>query len=50
MHEFVIYMNEKCTELKLFKTRFANPHGMDMLNNYSCCDDVVILSKEAIKN
>ena len=50
MSEFVLYMNEKCTELKMYKTRFSNPHGMDMLNNYSCCEDVLILSKEALQN
>ena len=46
----MLYMNEKCSELKMYRTRFSNPHGMDMLNNYSCCDDVLILSKEALKN
>ena len=45
MYEFVSYMNEKCTKLKMFKTRFSNPHGLDVLNNYSCCDDVLIMSK-----
>ena len=48
--EFLDYMNEKSTKLKMFKTRFANPHGLDNLNNYSCCDDVLLMSKEAMKN
>lgn len=43
-------MNEKCTKLKMFKTRFSNPHGLDMFNNYSCCDDVLIMSLEGMKN
>lgn len=34
----------------MFKTRFANPHGLDMLNNYSCCDDVLIMAREAMKD
>jgi D-alanyl-D-alanine carboxypeptidase (penicillin-binding protein 5/6) len=48
MHEFVCYMNEKCHRLKMYKTRFSNPHGLDMLNNYSCCDDVLLLANEAM--
>ena len=43
-------MNEKCHSLKMFKTRFANPHGLDMLNNYSCCDDVLIMAQLAMQN
>jgi D-alanyl-D-alanine carboxypeptidase len=31
------------------KTRFANPHGLDHINNYSCCEDVLIMCKEAMK-
>ena len=50
MFEFLDYMNEKSTKLKMFKTRFGNPHGLDHLNNYSCCDDVLLMSKEAMKN
>ena len=34
----------------MFRTRFANPHGLDHLNNYSCCDDVLTMCLEAVKN
>ena len=33
----------------MYKTRFSNPHGLDVLNNYSCCDDVLLMCKEAMK-
>ena len=33
----------------MFKTRFSNPHGLDSFNHYSTCDDVLIMSKEAMK-
>ena len=29
----------------MYKTRFSNPHGLDTANHYSCCDDVLIMSK-----
>ena len=50
MFEFISYMNDKCHHLKMYKTRFSNPHGLDMLNNYSCCDDVLIMAKEGMNN
>lgn len=31
------------------KTRFANPHGLDHINNYSTCEDVYIMCKEFMK-
>lgn len=34
----------------MYKSRFANSHGMDMINNYSCCEDILILTQEAMKN
>lgn len=42
-------MNEKCQAMKIYKTRFANPHGMDMINNYSCCEDVLKITQESLK-
>lgn len=39
-------MNQKAKTLRMYKTRFANPHGLDHLNNYSCCEDVYLMSKE----
>lgn len=34
----------------MYKTRFANSHGMDMLNNYSCCEDILKMTQYAMKN
>lgn len=31
------------------KTRFANPHGLDHINNYSTCEDVYAMCTEAMK-
>lgn len=45
MTEFINYMNEKAKLLKMTKTRFGNVHGLDHTNNYSCCEDVLIMSK-----
>ena len=45
MFEFIFYMNDKCIEMRMNKTRFVNPHGMDMLNHYSSCEDMLIVSK-----
>lgn len=50
MQEFINYMNEKCKVLKMNKTKFGNPHGLDHINNYSCCEDVLIMSQEGMKN
>lgn len=33
----------------MFKTKFANPHGLDHVNNYSCCEDVYLMCVEAMK-
>lgn len=32
------------------KTRFANPHGLDHPQNYSCCEDVYLMIVEALKD
>ena len=42
------YMNAKAKGLRMYKTRFANPHGLDHINNYSCCEDVYLMCKEAM--
>ncbi len=49
MQEFILYMNEKSLKMKMYKTRFANPHGLDTINHYSSCDDTLIMSKEVMK-
>ena len=33
----------------MYRTRFSNPHGLDAINNYSCCEDVLIMCKELMK-
>lgn len=43
-------MNNKAKNLRMYKTRFANPHGLDHINNYSCCEDVYIMCKEAMNS
>lgn len=43
-------MNDRCQQMKIVRTRFANPHGMDMLNNYSCCEDLLRITQEAMKS
>lgn len=50
MAEFVNMMNEKAKSLKMHKTRFANSHGLDHINNYSCCEDILLMCKEAMRN
>ncbi len=43
-------MNNKGKDLRMYKTRFANPHGLDHINNYSCCEDVYLMCKEAMNH
>ena len=43
-------MNQVTRDLNMSKTRFANPHGLDHINNYSCCEDVYTMCREAMKN
>lgn len=43
MQEFISFMNEKCKIYKMNRTKFANPHGLDHIHNYSCCEDVLIM-------
>ena len=45
MIEFINFMNEKAKILKMTKSKFANPHGLDHPNNYSCCEDILIMCK-----
>ena len=49
MFEFILFMNDRSTMMKMNRTRFTNPHGMDMLNHYSTCEDMLTLSKESMK-
>ena len=40
-------MNKKARELKMFRTSFANPHGLGNVLNYSTASDMLILSGHA---
>ena len=42
-------MNNRAKMLGMNKTRFANPHGLDHINNYSTCEDVYAMCSEAMK-
>jgi len=46
---FAAMMNARATEAGLNGTRFANPHGLDAENHYSCADDVAELSRIAME-
>ena len=43
-------MNSKGRALNMLKSRFANPHGLDNINNYSCCEDLSLMCAEAMKS
>ena len=47
---FVEMMNEKCTELGAFHTRFANPHGLDQSGHYTTARDLALISSYAMRN
>lgn len=47
---FIKAMNEKAQFLKLSCTHFANPQGFDDPQNYSCPEDLAILSHYALTN
>jgi D-alanyl-D-alanine carboxypeptidase len=42
-------MNNRAKDLRMLKTRFANPHGLDHINNYSCCEDIYLMCREAMQ-
>lgn len=43
-------MNRKAKQLKLYRTSFANPHGLGNVLNYSSASDILILSGHASEN
>ncbi|MHB8992079.1 MAG: D-alanyl-D-alanine carboxypeptidase family protein [Chloroflexota bacterium] len=47
--KFVKLMNEKARSLGLRCTRFANPHGLDAPDHYSCPADMVTMSRYAMQ-
>ncbi len=48
--KFVNLMNEKVKALGLKNTNFANVHGLDNDNHYSCAYDMAIIARELIKH
>lgn len=50
VEEFSKLMNQKAKELKLEKTNFVTPHGLDDPNHYTTAYDLAILTDYALKN
>jgi hypothetical protein len=46
---FIKLMNQNAQELELHNSHFANPHGLNHVNNTSTCEDLLKLSLEAMK-
>lgn len=47
---FVAEMNRRARQLKMTKTRYVNPHGLDSQYNHSSARDILLLSKVAMQN
>ena len=47
---FAELMNDKARELGLTGTHFANPHGLDAPDHYSCAKDLALLAAYALEN
>ena len=43
-------MNKKAKDLKMFKSNFANPHGLGNVLNVSTAKDMMILCRYAVEN
>lgn len=50
MKSFAELMNEKCEELDLKNTSFANAHGLDDENHYSSAFDLAVITAAAMEN
>jgi serine-type D-Ala-D-Ala carboxypeptidase (penicillin-binding protein 5/6) len=48
--EFVNLMNSRAAELGLEGTSFANPHGLDAPNHYTTAEDMLTLTREAMRS
>lgn len=46
---FVALMNERAKDLGCVNTNFANPHGLDNEEHYSCPYDLALIAKKAIE-
>ena len=47
---FILLMNNKAKELNMNNTNFVNPDGLDADNHHTSLNDLLILSKEVLKN
>lgn len=50
MENFACLMNQRAELMGLENTSFANSHGLDAENHYSCARDMAKLTAEALKN
>lgn len=50
MENFACLMNQRAALMGLENTSFANSHGLDAENHYSCARDMAKLTAEALKN
>lgn len=50
MEAFVEMMNQRVKELGCVNTHFANPHGLQDENHYTCAYDMALIAKEAYAN
>ncbi len=48
LENFVAMMNDKCSEIGCVNTHFANVHGLDDDNHYSCAHDMALIGKELV--
>ena len=47
---FILLMNNKAKKLNMNNTNFVNPDGLDADNHHTSLNDLLILSKEVLKN
>ncbi|MDR3206790.1 MAG: D-alanyl-D-alanine carboxypeptidase, partial [Oscillospiraceae bacterium] len=47
---FAELMNAQARELGLIRSHFANPHGLNANQHYSCARDLALIAREAMQN
>jgi len=50
IESFADKMNQRAKEIGCVNTHFANPHGLQDENHYTCAYDMALISKEAFSN
>jgi D-alanyl-D-alanine carboxypeptidase len=50
LEDFVDLMNDRASSLGLTNTSFANPHGLDEPNHYTSANDLLAITREAMKH